>query len=495
MSYQELAERLQSIQDLIGAKAILGWDQETKMPKKGSRIRSRQLSTLSGLIHERVTDPQIGDWLAAIDKDSLSPAERVNVEETQRGYERAVRVPARLVKTLTETCSLALEAWGKAKQEQDPSGFLPLLKTLIELKKEEVQHRAPGAHIYDELLDDYEPGLKEAQVERLFGELKTWLSPFVKEIVESSVKADVSVLRKGYPIAKQESFGKDTIGLMGFDFEAGRVDVSAHPFCGGVGPFDVRLTTRYLENEVLSSYFSFVHEAGHGLYEQGLNPEYFGLPAGSAASMAFHESQSRLWENCVARSQPFWEFMFPRFLKHFGVDQSALTFDSFFLAVNAVEPSLIRVESDEVTYNLHVILRYELERDLFNGSLEVEDLEQAWNSKMQDMLGMVPDTPANGFLQDIHWAFASFGYFPTYAYGNLYASQIFHSLRQDLPQLDEQLRQGQMGDLRDWLRDKIHAHGKLKKPEQLIRDISGEDLNPSYFTRYLEDKYRPLYKI
>ena len=495
MAYQSLCETLKNIYDLRSAQAILSWDQETQMPPKAASSRAQQLGALSAVIHEQSTCPELGRALDRVKEDDLDEVGRVNFAEARRNFDRSLRVPASLVRELTETCSLSNEAWQKAKRDNNVALFLPWLEKLVDLKRQQVEYRSPGARVYDELLDDYERDLKEHQVDALFTELKGWLIPFVKELKDAPKQADLNLLSRPFELSRQESFGLEMIKLMGFDFEAGRFDVSAHPFCGGVGPFDVRITTRYLEDEVLSSFFSFVHEAGHALYEQGLNPDYMGLPVCEAASMAFHESQSRLWENCIARSRPFWEFMFPRFVKHFGEPARDLELDSFFHAVNAVNPSMVRVESDEVTYNLHVILRFEIERDLFSGRLAVRDLEDAWNARMLDYLGMEPKEPSEGILQDIHWGFAGFGYFPTYTYGNLYSAQIFDAIKRQIPDLDEQLRRGHLAGLREWLRDKVHLLGKLRRPADLIRDISGEGLHQRFLISYLEEKYRPLYGL
>lgn len=495
MTYSKLCETLQGIQDLRGAQAILSWDQETQMPPKAAKMRARQMGALSALIHEQSTAKELGQLIDNVSEDELDELGKVNLREAKRNFERSLKIPASLVRELTETCSLANEAWFKAKTENNVSEFLPWLEKLVDLKRQEMECRAPGQPIYDELLDDYEPGLKETQVEALFSELKTWLIPFVKELKEAPKQPDLTLLKRPFKIEDQKAFGLETIKLMGFDFKAGRFDTSAHPFCGGVGPYDVRITTRYLEDDVLSSFFSFVHEAGHALYEQGLDPEHLGLPVCEAASMAFHESQSRLWENCIARSKAFWDFMFPRFVKQFGEPAKGLEQDRFYHAVNAVEPSLVRVEADEVTYNLHVILRFELERDLFSGKLTVAELEDAWNARMVEYLGLEPKCPAEGVLQDIHWAFAGFGYFPTYTYGNLYSAQIFDAVNKEIPDLDAQIRSGNFASLREWLREKIHRVGKRLSPDDLIQSISGQALHQSYLIDYLEAKYRPLYGL
>ena len=437
----------------------------------------------------------LGELIAKAGEEDLGEVEAVNVRELKRGYERARKVPAKLVKELSKTCSEAHEAWLRARKAGTPDEFLPFLERLVALKTDEAKHLDPDKPVYDVLLDEYERDLTQVDVEALFKELKAWTVPFVQELAAAPKQPDLTALKKRYPIAAQEVFGLEMVKAMGFDFNAGRADTAAHPFCGGVGPRDVRLTTRYHEDDVLSSFFSFVHEAGHGLYEQGLDEAQFGLPAGEAASMAFHESQSRLWENFLARSRPFWEFAFPRFQAAFGEHAAGLELDSFHHAVNAVEPSYTRVEADEVTYNLHVILRFELERDLFAGALEVKDIEAAWNARTEEMLGFTPPSPNLGFMQDIHWSFAGFGYFPTYTYGNLYAAQIHEALREALPNLDDLLRAGNLRPIRDWLKESIHRHGGRWQPTELVRKLTGRDLHHGALVRYLEEKYRPLYGL
>lgn len=495
MTYAALLEELSNIHDLSGARAILSWDQETMMPAKGAPARARQMSALAGIIHERVADPKLGALIAAAEGEELDEVGRANVREARRDHEAATKIPVALVKELSEACSAAHQAWLTAKKADDFAAFAPHLEKLIALKRREAEHRDPSKPIYDVLLDQYEPGLTAAQCSELFDALKARLIPLVADIAAAADQPELSPLQRPYAIDRQEAFGRETVELMGFDMAAGRVDVSAHPFCGGVGPGDVRLTTRYDENEVLSSYFSFVHEAGHGLYEQGLDPELFGSPAGQAASMAIHESQSRLWENFIARSAPYWDYMFPRFLAAFGEQAAGLDRDGFFRALNAVTPSLRRVEADEVTYNLHIILRFELEAELMSGRLAVAELEAAWNAKMKEYLGIEPAASGEGVLQDIHWAFAAFGYFPTYSLGNVYAAQIAACLRRSIDGFDDKLRAGELGPIRDWLRAKIHRRGKVSDPRRLIEEVTGEAPDPRYLLDYLDAKFRPLYGI
>jgi carboxypeptidase Taq len=494
MTYDALCDRLRNLFELKSARSVLEWDQETMMPERGAPLRARQLAALAGLTHEQFCDAETGRLLDRINDEELDSVGRVVVAETRRDYERARRVPASLVRELTETCSLAHQAWIKARANRNPADFYPWLEKLLDLKRAEVEFRAPSVQPYDEMLSDFERGLTGERVHQLFEEFKAWAIPFVRAIKNSARRPDRSPLTQTYSISAQERMAREVIRAMGFDFSAGRMDLAAHPFCGGTGPFDVRLTNRFDENDVLSSFFSALHEAGHGLYEQGLNPEHMGLPVGEAASMAIHESQSRLWENFIGRSRAFWRCWFPRFQANFGAQTAGLDEDDFYFALNAVEPSLIRVEADEVTYNLHIILRTELERALVDGSLAVRELEDAWNARMVEYLGIEPAHPSEGVLQDPHWAFAGFGYFPTYTYGNLYAAQLHKSLAKDID-LTSALEAGELHGIRDWLRAKIHRKGRLEQPAQLIREVTGEDLNPQNLIAYLEGKFIPLYDL
>lgn len=367
---------------------------------------------------------------------------------------------------------------------------MPWLKKIFGLKKEEARCLGFERNPYDAHLDDYEPGLTTAMVEQLFVRLRQKVVPLVERATEVPFdEKDNGWLRATYPVTLQEQFGRDVVRSMGLDWEAGRLDISAHPFCGGAGPSDVRMTTRYNENDFLVSLFSVIHETGHALYEQGLDGRFFGTPLCDTVSLGVHESQSRLWENQVARGMDFWQFWFPHFRRIFPDQTQNLTPERFYAAINRVRRSLIRVDSDELTYNLHIIVRFELERAIFDDQLAVENLDAAWNEKMKQYLNIVPSNSADGVLQDVHWASGLIGYFPTYVLGNLYAAQFYHQAGKDLPGLRQDIREGNLLGLREWLRDRVHRHGRRYKPAELVEKVTGEPPRAEYFIEYLESKF------
>lgn len=493
-AYARLVERQREIKLLGGVNALLGWDQETYMPPKAGEVRSEQLALLAGLLHDRFVSPEIGSLLSQLEKSKLDPEPAANVRETRRAYDRETKLPKELVSELARTTSLAQDAWQKARKANDYASFAPHLEKVLGLKRQVAKHVDPSKEPYDVLLDEHEPGMTSAQLTQLFSALAAELAPLVKKIVASPRKPRVELLRKKFAPAKQEEFGKLVARDMGFDFEAGRLDVTAHPFCSGFAPTDVRITTRYKEDELTESLFGIMHEAGHGLYEQGLDPKHFGTPLAEACSTGVHESQSRLWENLVGRSRPFWKHYYPKLRAIFPQELADVSENDFVFAINEVTPSLIRTEADEVTYNLHVIVRFEIERDLLSGKLPVADLPKAWNAKMKDLLGIVPPSDADGCLQDVHWSFGLMGYFPTYTLGNLYASQLYAKARADLD-LDRKLEQGDLRPLRQWLLEKVHRRGMFLRPAQLIAEVTGKAPSQDDFVRHLKSKYGELYGV
>ena len=493
-AYARLVDRQREIKLLGGVNALLGWDQETYMPPKAGEVRSEQLALLAGLIHDRFVSPEIGSLLSELERSKLEPEPAANVRETRRFYDRETKLPKELVAEIARTTSLSQEAWGKARKANDFKSFAPFLEKILGLKREVAKNIDPKKEAYDVLLDEHEPGMTSAQLTQLFSGLSAELAPLVKKIVASPRKPKVELLRKKFAPSKQEEFGKLVARDMGFDFEAGRLDVSAHPFCSGFAPQDVRITTRYKDDELTESLFGIMHEAGHGLYEQGLDPRHFGTPLAEACSTGVHESQSRLWENLVGRSRPFWKHYFPKLRALFPAEFGDVSETDFVFAINEVTPSLIRTEADEVTYNLHVILRFEIERDLLSGKLPVGDLPRAWNAKMKDLLGIVPPTDSDGCLQDVHWSFGLMGYFPTYTLGNLYASQLFAKARAELD-LDRKLEKGELAPLRQWLLTKVHRKGMFVRPAQLITEVTGKAPSMDDFVTHLKTKYGELYGV
>ena len=493
--YQSFIERSRELCDLGSTLRLLQWDQETMMPFLGSSFRARQIATLAALYHQKLTDPKLREILDSLKTKELELWLRASVQELYRQYEKAIRIPPELVRELAETTSLAYAAWVTARQESDFNAFGPWLEKIVHLKRRQAICLQPAGSLYDALLDDYEPGATARELDKLFSNLRPKLSSLLARIQASPRQPDKNVLQGHFPLAKQETFARTVLVALGFEWETGRLDVSPHPFCTGLSPRDVRITTRYSENDFTSSLFGTMHEAGHALYEQGLEPEHFGLPACDTISLGIHESQSRLWENQVGRSQNFWEYWFPRLKETFTGQFNGVLLEDFVHVINRVEASLIRVEADEVTYGLHVILRYELEKLLLEDKLPIADLEETWNARMKEYLGISPSRAADGVLQDTHWSQGLIGYFPTYLLGNLYAAQIFSQAQESISDLDSQIRSGQLISLREWLRQQIHRRGKTVSAQQLISDVSGEPLRSKFFLDYLENKFGRLYAL
>lgn len=493
--YATFQERTRRLADLASTVAILSWDQETMMPPAGGVWRARQLSTLAALHHEQLTDPAWEELLERLEEEDLDLWGRASLREFRRQYDKARRLPESLVRELAETTSLASQHWVRAREASDFQLFQPWLEKVLHLKRQQAACLQCSNTLYEALLDEYEPGMQEARLEELFRGLQPALSSLLQRIQASPVFDQVPALQGNFPIESQRELGREIMTAMGFDWNAGRLDVSPHPFCTGLTPRDVRITTRYSESDFTNSLFGILHETGHALYEQGLDPEHYGLPACDAISLGIHESQSRLWENQVGRSLPFWTHWFPRLRQVFAGRLEGVSLEDFLRRINRVRPSLIRVDADEVTYGLHVILRYELEQRMIQGSLEVAELPEAWNQRMEEYLGIVPERDAEGVLQDTHWSQGLIGYFPTYLLGNLYAAQIYACARRSIPDLEGQIRSGEMRSLREWLREQVHRPGKTLTADELIEKISGKPLDTQDLLGYLEDKFRSLYAI
>ena len=495
---EDLRDYLAPIEDLKAAAAVLRWDQETYMPEGGGEARAQQLSTLQSTAHERFVADKTDELLDRAaetinDPDPLDP-DAALVRVTRHDYERAVRVPSSLVAALSKAKSEAQQAWAQARANDDFSRFAPHLERLTELSVEKAEAIGYENEPYDALLTEYEPGRATVEVASLFDTLRNDLVSLV-DAIDDAPQIDDSILRGTYPQSDQQAFGQSVIEDVGYDFDRGRQDVSAHPFTTAFSPDDVRLTTRYDEENVASALFSTIHEAGHGLYEQGIDPSLARTPLGDGTSLSIHESQARLWENHVGRSRPFWRHYLPTLKNTFPHALGNAELDPFYRAINRVEPSLIRVEADEVTYNLHVMLRFELERGLIDGSVSVDELPERWNAAMDDYLGVVPETDANGVLQDVHWSQGAFGYFPTYTLGSLTAAQLEEAVQDDLPDLSDQIANGRFGPLLDWLRAHIHRHGRILKASALLNRATGADLSSDPWLRYVRDKFGALYDL
>lgn len=495
--YDSLCRHQRDVALLGSTAALLAWDQETGMPKGAGDVRAEQLSLLAKLQHERATDPRVGDWLAACRADARTqadPDQAANVRGWQRDFDRATRLPATLVAELAEVESKAQQAWAEARSRNAFVRFRPWLERMVALQQQKADClRVAGQSRWDALADLYEPGMCAADLRQLFGPLREKLVA-LRERLAGGRAVDDAFSRVAIDEPKQEAFVRAVVTAMGFDFQYGRIDRSAHPFCTRVGA-DVRLTTRFHRDRVLDALGSTMHEGGHGLYEQGLEPERFGTPLGEAVSLGIHESQSRLWENHVGRSAAFWQWCWPIAQRHLGSVCDGQDAASVFAAANVVRPSLIRVEADEATYDLHVMVRFELEQQLLAGELGVANLPGAWNRLYREFLGVdVPDD-RNGCLQDVHWSCGLFGYFPTYTLGNLYAAQFAAAADQALGGLAELLRRGQFATLREWLRRQIHRHGRRHDPAELCRLVTGAPLSPAPFLAHLERKLGAVYGV
>ena len=493
--YERVMEIYREVSDLHGAAALMGWDQETYMPQKGAAIRGRQLATLSGLIHERITSDEMRGALDQARSESLTPDEEVNIREIARDSDRAVRIPVALVKALAETSSTAIGVWIKARQEDDFKAFAPWVARLVDLQRQVAEAVGYEDEPYDALLDEYEPGATTKETAAVLDSIRAPLVDLVQRIGSSGVEPRTDFLERNYPIDDQRRMGVTAAERMGFDFEAGRLDISPHPFCTHLGVNDVRLTTRYSETLPMQSFFGVIHEAGHGLYEQGHDPAHEGTPRGASVSLGIHESQSRLWENMVGRSRAFWQYFYPEFTAIFSDQTADVSEAEVYAAVNEVKPSLIRVEADEITYNLHILLRFEIERGLFADEYAAGDLPAVWNEKMKALLGIEPPDDRDGVLQDIHWSHGSFGYFPTYTLGNLYAAQFYRAAERDMPGLSDHIARGELLPLRDWLRDNIHLPGMTYRAGDLVRHVTGEPLTADCFLSYVAGKYGSLYRL
>jgi carboxypeptidase Taq len=499
-AYDELRTRSRARAVLASCAAVLGWDEQTYMPPKAGALRGEQMAALAGLVHERATDPAVGERLAIAEGSDLARGgdtpEAANLRAWRRDFDRQAKLPRALVESLARATSAAQAAWVAARSARDFARFRPHLRAVLDLKRQEAAclHAGDGPP-YDALLDEYEPGATSAALSALFATLRRELVPLVAAVAGARRQPDRSLLSRPFPVDRQRVLGEAVAAAFGFDFGAGRLDPTAHPFCTGIGPGDCRLTTRYDDRDFGRAFFGTLHETGHGLYEQGLDPDAHGTPLGEAASLGVHESQSRLWENGVGRSRAFWAYWFPMARRVFHEALADATLDQFHFAVNAVRPSLIRTEADEVTYNLHVLVRFELEGALLSGDLPVADLPGAWNERHAQTLGIAPAHDGEGCLQDIHWGAGLFGYFPTYTLGNVYGAQLHAAADRDLGGLDALLGRGETAPLREWLRANVHRHGRRYAPAELVRRATGAAPDPAPLVAALRAKYGELYAL
>lgn len=489
-AYSQLRSTFARLSRFSHLSAIAGWDMAAMMPPGGSKARSEALAELSVLSHQILTAKQVGDWLEQAGSEELNDVEHANLREMRRQYQQSALLPESLVQEKSLAGARCEHAWRVQRKGNDWEGFSENLREVVRLSRQEAKLRADAAGIsrYDALLDMYEPGMTSQKLDVLFGDLKTWLPDLLQKVVEKQ-KSESRITPAGpFDIEKQRQLGLHVMERLGFNFDAGRLDVSAHPFCGGV-PQDVRITTRYNEDEFLSAMMGVVHETGHARYEQNLPREWLGQPVSNARSMGVHESQSLLFEMQLGCSEPFLKSVYPLVIAQFG-ERQGLDESNFIKLNQRVQPGLIRVDADEVSYPAHVILRYEIEKALIEGEIEVDDIPALWNHKMKEYLGI--DTVGNyrdGCMQDIHWTDGGFGYFPTYTLGAMYAAQLFQCANHAIPTLQDDIARGDLTALFQWLQQNIWQHGSRFTTDQLIQNATGETLNPGYFRKHLESRY------
>lgn len=483
---------------LNGINALLGWDQQVYMPEEAAQGRGEQMSLLGGIVHDKTTSPELGkvieDLAAEIDDLTADDEVAREVRVAKRAFEQATKIPKEKMLEFIMATTLGQSAWHKAKVTNDFPSFQPHLQHIVELNRELANFFTPFDHPYDALLDMFEPGMKTAEVRAIFDALRPRQVALIKAIGEAR-QVDDSFRDLPYNIDLQRKISQYVSSLQGYDWQRGRIDETEHPFTTSLGFDDVRITTKYLERDMLSAFFSTMHEAGHALYDQGINPRYKGTALGSPASMAIHESQSRLWENLVGRSKEFWTFLYPTLQAFFPGNLGNVSLEQFYRGINKVTPSLIRTEADEATYNLHIMLRQEIEIDLLEGKINTGDLPEIWNQKMRDYLGVVPKDDTTGVLQDVHWSGGMFGYFPTYALGNLISAQWWHKLLLDNPNTPDEIAAGNLGNILAWLRTNVHQYGSRYDGTELVRKVTGEGINPDYYMDYLTKKYSEVYDL
>ena len=488
---EKLCESMREIYTLAEICSVLHWDQETMMPKNGATTRAAQLSEIVGVLHAKRTNPQLQEWISALDGKELSLAGHAMLREIKRDVDKAHKVPGTLLQNIAKEASLGHQVWAKARNEGDFSLFAPALETMVNFKKEYAACLGFEQSPYEALLDDFEPGANLDDVDAMLLGLREPLKDLAQRIGESEVQ--INSLEGEYPKDPQMQMAKLVAKQLGYDFTCGRIDLAVHPFTSGGTPGDVRITTRVNPNDFQDCLYSTIHEVGHALYEQGIDRDLTFTPLGYAVSLGVHESQSRMWENQVARGPHFSKWIFEHCSGVSGLN--GLGYDSFYRSINQVGGSFIRTESDEVTYNLHIILRFELERAIFEDRLSLNDLEDAWNTKTKELLGFVPPSPDMGILQDVHWSGGHFGYFPTYTLGNLYAAELFAEAEKQLDGLSEQLKAGNGKDLLAWLRRNVHMHGRLYSAPELMERICGHKPGPGPLLEYLEKKFSEIYGL
>jgi carboxypeptidase Taq len=495
----QLKTRLGDIHNLEMAGAVLGWDQQTYMPPGGVVARADQLATLSKISHQMFTSDETARLLEAAERENSGlPAQSDDacfLVVARRDFDKATKLPEELVTEISRVTSLAQEEWAKAREANEYSQFAPWLERILDLQRRTADALGYEDRLYDALLNQYEYGMTSAELDPIFEELKAAVIPLARDIAERADTVSDEVLHRDYDEDLQRAFAERVLKNCGYDWSRGRQDRSVHPFCTNFGRDDVRITTRYNRNDLQSALFGSMHEMGHALYEQGIDPALDGTLLGGGTSLGVHESQSRLWENLVGRSREFWSHYFPALREAFPTQLGAVSVEEFYHAMNRVNPSLIRVEADEVTYNLHIILRYEMENELLEERLSVADAPEAWNARMQEYLGIMPPSNREGILQDVHWSIGAMGYFPTYSLGNILSVQLWDKALQDEPSISNDIANGRFDALLGWLRENVHRHGRKFPPRVLVERATGRGLDVAPYAAYLKQKFSEVYNI
>ncbi|KZM52650.1 MULTISPECIES: carboxypeptidase M32 [Aeribacillus] len=496
---QKFFDYLKKMESYEEALNLMYWDLRTGAPKNGLERRAETIGILSEEWFQMSVSDTMKEFLDELTEkhvyDNLSSVTKKALQECREEYEKNIKIPKEEYKEYVILQSKSESVWEEAKANADFNQFAPYLEKLIEFNKKFISYWGYKGHKYNTLLHLYEPGITVETLDKVFAELKKHIVPLVQQIVESSKKIDVSFLHKPFPKEKQRKFSEYILKEIGYNFDAGRLDETVHPFEIRMNRGDVRITTKYDETDFRTAVFGTIHEAGHAIYEQNINEELEGTPLADGASMGIHESQSLFYENLIGRNYHFWKRYYNQ-LKTYAPNQfTGVSLNDFYRAINEVKPSLIRIEADELTYCLHIIVRYEIEKLLFEGNLDVSDLPKVWNDKYSEYLGIAPDHDGNGVLQDVHWAGGSFGYFPSYALGYMYATQLMQKMEQDLSNVEELIENGEFQQIQSWLTKHVHLYGKMKKPLEILKDATGESLNPAYFIQYLEKKYKDIYSL
>ena len=497
-SYDKLQTRMQESGMLWSASSLGEWDQETYMPIGGGEARSNMLGILARLSHEMFTDPKVGDWIADCEGSALADGDTIeaaNVRELRRQYDRRTKLPREFVEKEAKLNSKAQQVWSEARKKSDFSMFAPYLEKILAMQREKADLYGFETEAYDALMDDFETGATAAEVADVFAALLPELVSLNAQLKDAPRRPDLGIIKRPYDVKRQRIFSELVVAALGYDFNEGRIDEVAHPFCTSFGPGDHRICTRYYPEDVAEGLTGAVHEAGHAMYDMGLNREQFGMPCGDAASLGIHESQSRMWENQVGRSLGFWQYFYPQAQRIFRDSLHGVSLEEFYHAMNYSAPSFIRVEADEATYNLHIMLRFDIERAMLRGELKVSDIPGEWNRRFKEYFGIEVDKDSNGCLQDVHWSLGCIGYFPTYCLGNLYAAQFYAKANEEMPGLEADFGRGDFSRLLSWLRTNIHRQGGRYRAADLCRKVTGKPLSHEPLIDYLKAKYREIYGI